>query len=84
MDYSTCKSSEQGVYPLWRSFDHENSSVFPFGPIGSIAKVLKDIHKKFGKMTSEIWITKRHMDYSTRKSAKRGAGLPVGTNQLHS
>ncbi|KAG5576385.1 hypothetical protein H5410_056519 [Solanum commersonii] len=45
MDYSTRKSTKQGVYPFRGSFDHENKPVYPSGQTDSIAK-----HTKTGKM----------------------------------
>ncbi|KAG5576452.1 hypothetical protein H5410_056586 [Solanum commersonii] len=61
MDYSTkiskmgglpvtgihTKISKTGVYPIRASFDHGNGPIYPFGPTGSIAKVLIDVHKIF-------------------------------------
>ncbi|KAG5576292.1 hypothetical protein H5410_056426 [Solanum commersonii] len=65
MDYSTRKSAKHGVYLLLGLFNDENGLVCPSGLIGSITKVLTDVHQKiWQKMTSKIWITKRSMDYS--------------------
>ncbi|KAG5576471.1 hypothetical protein H5410_056605 [Solanum commersonii] len=47
MDYSTQKVAKLGVYSLWDSFDLENGMIFPSEPIGSIAKVLTDVHEIF-------------------------------------
>ncbi|KAG5569183.1 hypothetical protein H5410_058949 [Solanum commersonii] len=47
MDYSTRKWAKRGVYTLRGSFDLGNWPIFSSCPIGSITKVLTDIHEKF-------------------------------------
>ncbi|KAG5576391.1 hypothetical protein H5410_056525 [Solanum commersonii] len=50
MDSKTRKlANSRGGLPALCSFDRENGPVFPLGPITSIAKVLTDSTKDFGK-----------------------------------
>jgi len=44
---STWKSVKEGVYLPWGLFDLENGSFWPWGPTGSICKVLSDVQVKF-------------------------------------
>jgi len=82
INYSTRKSAKCGVYLIRGTFDLQNGMYWPWGLTGFIAKVLTVVHEKFGKIMSEFQITKKSMDYRTRKLAKWGVYMICGKFDL--
>jgi len=83
IDYSIRKSANWGVYLIRGTFDLQNGMFWPWGLIGSIAKVLTDFHEKIWQKL--CWFSgspKSPCIYSTRILAKLGVYLLWGIFDL--